>query len=165
MSFIKDVLIPKLPVPDQTFINYLQQNDLDFNFTKELAEILNNELSGREIENSIVNRRDEIESISISMVEEILDWAIESENKYSENEVVLDFSCTVQCEFDAYVFKADLCWMEDDEVSINEFDWNKHYSWVSFIDSLNVSLLLELDLKENKIISIDIIDLNSTAEY
>jgi hypothetical protein len=165
--FLKDNLIPCLPSPEQTLVNFMQKTHPTFKLEDELAETLSEELIGEEIEYHSIGKPSEYESITFSMVEAAYDINIIDEHELSPTERVIDLEAYLDCEFNAFIFKSDLWCMNEDEMPfVSNPDWNKNYAAVSFSETVLAQLYITLDMEKGEISSIEIVDIQGVhSEY
>lgn len=75
----------------------------------------------------------------------------------SEAEILIELTIEAECEFDFYIFKADVMCMEKNELpNIWDNDWNKHYMAASDTALVKLKMSLIVDTKFSKITSDDI---------
>ena len=82
----------------------------------------------------------EYETLHLSTVEEVSNLKVVDAREVAAGEFLLKSEVTLECEFDAFVFKPDLYGMED--IRVYEYDWNKHY----VLAGVTVALPCELDV-------------------
>ena len=105
-----------------------------------IALWVQDECSGKEWTGEEFDLPWEYETLSLSMVEGVSQLECLTVNEVSNGEYLLRISANLECEFDAFVPKAYAYGLEG--FSINDFDWNRHYTegWT------NIALRCELDL-------------------
>lgn len=160
VEFLKNTLIPELPSPDQTMVNFIQKGHPTFRLEDALQDILSEYLVGREIEPNVVGKPSEYEDVIFSMIESVCDVDILDEHELTASEQLIEVKASLDCEFEAFIFKSDLwCMDEYERPFVHDADWNKHLAAVSFTGTVHVQLYITLNMEEGKITSVDILEI------
>ena len=90
----------------------------------------------------------EYETLLLSMVENVSNLECLTASEVSSNEYLLRLRADLSCEFDAFVPKAYAYGLEG--FSVNDFDWNRHYSEGSTQLQLSCELDFNVKFSEGK---------------
>lgn len=123
--------------PTETLI----QLGIDPNETIALA--IQQEYVGKEWDNEELGLPWEYETLSLTMVEDVSDLERIDARELHPGEYWLRISATLDCEFDCFVYKADVYGLDD--LTIYEFDWNDHYVWGGVSRQLRFELDITVD--------------------
>ena len=82
----------------------------------------------------------EYETLHLDIVEQVDDFEVVEVREVSNSQYLIRIKSSLECSFDAFVFKADTYIMDD--LRIVDFDWNDHYA----LATVSLPLLVEIDL-------------------
>ena len=111
-----------------------------------IAMSIQEEYRGQEWDNADLGLPWEFENLELSVVEDVSDLERLDVREVSPGRFLLRIQATVECEFDAFVHKADAIWLED--LIVHEFNWNDHYLWGGVSRQLRCELDLAVDFSD-----------------
>ena len=99
----------------------------------------------------------EMESPTVSGINEDYKFEIEAVRKLTDDEILIEGYLFVDCEIDVYINKSDYYGMgDDDNISVFDYDWNDHYVAASVNKILKLKILLTVDSDLSEIITQEI---------
>ena len=98
------------------------------------------------------------EDIHLSSIVDCSDLEISDVRKVPNDRYLLRGHASFECEFDAYMFKADVYTLDD--VDVYEFDWNKHYAWVATTETLRCDFELIVDSPTSGKVELEILSMS-----
>ena len=108
-----------------------------------IALAIQQEYLGKEWSNEELDLPWEYETLNLSMVEDVSDLKRIDARELRPGEYWLRIGATLDCEFDCFVYKADVYGLDD--LTIYEFDWNNHYVWGGVSRQLRCELDITVD--------------------
>lgn len=157
-----DVFIKEYIKPKQNILKNIQEK---LNTNKQYNKIdLNTEINNR-ITDFLLHREfdheespfgQEFENPSVVGVDEP-SFIVTEVRQISEEEILVEVTIEVNCEFDFFIFKSDAICMEEDELLyIWDSDWNKHYMAASKTMPIRLKATLIVNSSFEEILSDDI---------
>ena len=126
-----------------------------------IALWVQDEFLGKEWTGEELGLPSEYETLYLSMVEDVSNLERLETKETSQDEYLLRIAATLDCEFDAFVYKAIAFTL--DGFSISDFEWNRVYA--SGETSLELRCELDINIKfpagadpEISILSIDLVE-------
>ena len=118
-------------------------DQLDIDLHEAIALWVQEEHIGKEWDREELGLPWEYETLHLSMVEGVSDLKGLETKQVSNGEYLVRIEATLDCEFDAFVHKANVYGL--DAFAISDFDWNRHYT----LGSTSCQLRCELDIQVN----------------
>ena len=127
-----------------------------------IALWVQDEWSGREWTGEEFDLPWEYETLALSMVEGVSQLECLEVNEVSDGDYLLRIGANLECEFDAFVPKAYAYGLEG--FSINDFDWNRHYTEGSTNLALRCELDLHVEFAENEVPDISLLSVELAVD-
>ena len=115
----------------------------------------------RHIENSLLIQ--EFEDPSSDYVEDPCEIEVQDVYELDLNRMFIRFRSTQDINVSFFIFKSDYHGLPEDvtdSISIEEWDWNKHYSWATKVITVDAIFLLILGVTDGKVLDLEVEDVN-----
>ncbi len=141
----------------------LQSNAYEGLDLEEAIPIASNERAYQiEVDSRDIGFPQEYENITIAQMMSISSIAVLDVRELSEHELLVSVEADAECEFDFYIYKADLFALDEEEedLFIDDFDWSDHYASASQSKNVHVTLDLTTDIYSKAITGFQLKDLS-----
>lgn len=126
------------------------------NLQRVLSDRLFDLIAWNEVEPDEIGFPPEFENPTVSGVYDPYDIEVTDVRRLSSGEFLVETEANVECEFDFFVFKADLYAMDLEEAaSVSDYDWNRHYAAASATKEVNIVVYLTFDAGSGEVTSME----------
>lgn len=169
-NFIEIHIIPTLELLDDIRVQLENNNYQGLNLINFIEEELAQRFSGLEFNPEDVGFPSEFESPSICLIEEVDRIEDVEVRRLSENELLINFSAAVLCEFDFYIIKWELYTLPEE---VRPHLWNEEFSDVYALAYKSARVLINISISFNnesrqitsaQITAINPVEQNSTLD-
>ena len=104
----------------------------------------------------------EVETATISSVDELSNFQVTGIHRLSPGEFLVDMEADAWIDFELFIFKGDFWVMSEEEmasISVSDLDWNKHYIAASGTREVHAELRMIFDAGLRQITSLEIDEL------
>jgi hypothetical protein len=106
-----------------------------------------------------------LQSPTLTMVEDVYDIEVLDVRGLKGDRVLIEVEASCDCEFDVYIDNWDLCLVDDDDVSITDYNWNEWGAAGSKTASVKASVTLIVNLDSGEIESSEMTEIEGIQPY
>jgi hypothetical protein len=131
-----------------------------------ILQALNSYDYGDEIQPHEIGLPSEVETVTVSYVEDLSDFHTVDAHKLSSGAWFIEATATFSYQFDFFIFKADWYAMEEEApIVVIDSDWNDHYIFAQAMKPIQVSFTLTFDESTGTVTSIEVNAFASVFPY
>jgi hypothetical protein len=162
-AFVDMEVMPRLPTPHKTFVEYTSANCPAFRLSDSLLRLMEDKLQHKEVDEGDLGLPQYYENPTIRGIYEPTDIEILSEHRTKEKQRVIEIRASVECQLDAYIDKSEYGCFDPDHRPYAE-DWNETFMEADFEEVLEIEAYTTFDEKEGDLVDLEVTDIRGTRD-